>query len=61
MGQRRNSTLQYVKLASRGSSSVNCRNPTNTVDLRPTSTDSESTPKNPKKPVRNRVDFRADP
>ena len=31
--------------------------PITQVDLRPTSTDSESTPQNPKNPVRNRVVF----
>ena len=35
--------------------------PITQVDLRPTSTDSESTPQNPQNPVRNRVDFRDDP
>jgi hypothetical protein len=55
------STLQYNQ-PSRGSSSVNCRNTDYTG--RPstaTSTDSESTPKNPQNPVRNRTDFRPDP
>ena len=31
--------------------------PITQVDLRPTSTDSESTPENPQNPVRNRTDF----
>ena len=47
---------------SRGSSSVDCRNPDYTGrPSTPTSTDSESTPPNPKNPVRNRVDSRVDP